>query len=242
MDVFKPLIEMGEEIAGRRFGEDAKLDVALRVLADHSRAVAFLVADGVIPSNEGRGYVLRRVLRRAARISRSAGMQPPFLGRFVDRVVDVMGGAYPELVERRESIVRVAKAEEERFNRTLDQGLVLVEEEMGKAEAEGSKVFPGSVAFMLHDTYGFPVEVTREIVEERGFALDLHDFESAMEAQRKRARRAQKGGDLLEDALVGLCARDRAPDCVHGLRARRPFHGRGERGSVVGRAHRCRSP
>lgn len=204
VDVFKPLIEMGEEIAGRRFGEDPKLDVALRVLADHSRAVAFLVADGVIPSNEWRGYVLRRVLRRAARISRSAGMQPPFLGRFVDRVVEVMGAAYPELVERRESIVRVAKTEEQRFNRTLDQGLVLVEEAMGKAEAEGTKAFPGSVAFMLHDTYGFPVEVTREIVEERGYSLDLADFESAMEAQRKRARRAQKGGDSLEHDLGGF--------------------------------------
>jgi alanyl-tRNA synthetase len=204
IDVLKPLIEMGEEISGTRFGKDPKLDVALRVLADHSRAVAFLVADGVIPSNEGRGYVLRRVLRRAARISRSAGMQPPFLGRFVDRVVEVMGGTYPELVERRESIVRVAKTEEERFNRTLDQGLVLVEEAMGKAEADGTNVFPGSVAFMLHDTYGFPVEVTRELVEERGFALDLHDFERSMEAQRKRARRARKGGDSLEDALVGF--------------------------------------
>ncbi len=202
VDVFEPLIELGEEIAERRFGEDPKLDVALRVLADHSRAIAFLVADGVIPSNEGRGYVLRRVLRRAARISRSAGMQPPFLGRFVDRVVEVMGGAYPELAERRDGIVRVAKAEEERFNRTLDQGLVLVEEAMGKATAEGSEVFPGSVAFMLHDTFGFPVEVTREIVEERGFALDFTGFESAMEGQRRRARGAQKGDDTLGNALV----------------------------------------
>jgi len=117
------------------------------------------VADGVIPSNEGRGYVLRRILRRAARFSRSAGMEPPFLGRFVDRVVEVMGGAYPELVERRNSIMRVAKTEEERFNRTLDQGLILVEDAMGAAEADGSMVFPGAVAFLLHDTYGFPVEV-----------------------------------------------------------------------------------
>jgi alanyl-tRNA synthetase len=202
VDNFKPLIELGEEMAGRRFGEDAKVDVALRVLADHSRAMAFLVADGVIPSNEGRGYVLRRIIRRAARFSRSAGMQPPFLRRFADRVVELMGGGYPELVERRDSILRVAQIEEERFNRTLDQGLGLVDEATANAATEGTNIFPGSVAFLLHDTYGFPVEVTREIVEERGFTLDLGGFESAMEDQRKRARRAQKGGDALHDAIV----------------------------------------
>ncbi|MBN1321888.1 MAG: alanine--tRNA ligase [Thermoleophilia bacterium] len=209
IDTFKPLIELGEEIAGRRFGEDPRLDVALRVLADHSRAMAFLVADGVLPSNEGRGYVLRRVVRRAARFSRSAGMEPPFLGRLAERAIELMGGAYPELVERRESILRVANAEEERFNRTLDQGLVLVEEAISKAQQEGAKVFPGSVAFLLHDTYGFPVEVTREIAEERGLALDLKDFEAAMEGQRSRARSTQKGGDELQEVIVRF-ARDTA--------------------------------
>ena len=209
IDTFKPLIELGEEIAGRRFGEDPRLDVALRVLADHSRAMAFLVADGVLPSNEGRGYVLRRVVRRAARFSRSAGMEPPFLGRFAERAIELMGGAYPELMERRDSILRVANAEEERFNRTLDQGLVLVEEAIAKAEQKGVKVFPGSVAFLLHDTYGFPVEVTREIAEERGLTLDLKDFETEMEGQRKRARGTQKGGDALQEVIVRF-ARDTA--------------------------------
>ena len=209
IDTFKPLIELGEEIAGRRFGEDPRLDVALRVLADHSRAMAFLVADGVLPSNEGRGYVLRRVVRRAARFSRSAGMEPPFLGRFAERAIELMGGAYPELTERKDSILRVANAEEERFNRTLDQGLVLVEEAIAKAEQKGVKVFPGSVAFLLHDTYGFPVEVTREIAEERGLTLDLKDFETEMEGQRKRARGTQKGGDALQEVIVRF-ARDTA--------------------------------
>ncbi|OFW57190.1 MAG: alanine--tRNA ligase [Actinobacteria bacterium RBG_16_64_13] len=209
-DAFKPLIELGEEIAGIRFGADPKADVALRVLADHSRAMAFLVADGVLPSNEGRGYVLRRIIRRAARFSRSAGMEPPFLGRFAERAVDLMGSAYPELHERRESILRVATTEEERFNRTLDQGLILVDEAIAKAEQEGTRAFPGSVAFLLHDTYGFPIEVTREIVAERGLTLDLESFETAMEDQRKRARRSQKGGDLLHEAVVRF-----ARDTVH---------------------------
>ncbi|NLO27454.1 MAG: alanine--tRNA ligase [Actinobacteria bacterium] len=209
IDMFKPLIELGEEFAGRRFGEDAGLDVALRVLADHSRAMAFLVADGVLPSNEGRGYVLRRIVRRAARFSRSAGMEPPFLARFAERAIELMGGAYPELRERRDSILRVAKAEEERFNRTLDQGLVLVEEAIGKAEEEGAKAFPGSVAFLLHDTYGFPVEVTREIAAEHGLTLDLEDFEAAMEGQRARARGTQKGSDALQEIVVRF-ARDTA--------------------------------
>ncbi len=207
IDTFKPLIELGEEIAGRRFGEDPRLDVALRVLADHSRAMAFLVADGVLPSNEGRGYVLRRVVRRAARFSRSAGMEPPFLGRFAERAIELMGGAYPELTERKDSILRVASAEEERFNRTLDQGLVLVEEAIARAEQEGVRVFPGAVAFLLHDTYGFPVEVTREIAEEHGLTLDLKDFEAAMEGQRKRARGTQKGGDALQEVIMRF-ARD----------------------------------
>ncbi len=138
--MFKPLVELGEEIAAKRFGDDEKVDVALRVLADHSRAMAFLVADGVLPSNEGRGYVLRRVIRRAARFSRSAGMEPPFLRRFAERTIELMGGAYPELVERRDTILRVVHSEEERFNRTLDQGLVLVEEAISQAEEEGTRV------------------------------------------------------------------------------------------------------
>jgi alanyl-tRNA synthetase len=168
------------------------------------------VADGVLPSNEGRGYVLRRVIRRAARFSKSAGMEPPLLRRFAERAVELMGGAYPELVERRDSILRVAHAEEERFSRTLDQGLTLVEEAIICAQDEGTRVFPGSVAFLLHDTYGFPIEVTREIVEERGLTLELENFEAAMDGQRRRARSAQKGGDALQEVIVRF-----ARDTVH---------------------------
>ncbi len=201
-DLFRPLVELGEEIAGKRYGDDRRVDVALRVLADHARAMAFLIADGVLPSNEGRGYVLRRVLRRAARFSRSAGMEPPFLQRFARRTIDLFGGTYPELLERRDTILRTVGSEEDRFNRTLDQGLVLVEDAIRAAREDGSRTFPGAVAFQLHDTYGFPIEVTREIVEENGLTLDMGGFESSMEDQRKRARRAQKGGDVLQDAIV----------------------------------------
>jgi alanyl-tRNA synthetase len=201
-DVFRPLVELGEEIAGKKYGEDKQVDIALRVLADHARAMSFLIADGVLPSNEGRGYVLRRVIRRAARFSRSAGMEPPFLERFAKRTIELFGSTYPELVERRDTILRTVGSEEERFNRTLDQGLVLVEEAIAKARDEGSNEFPGAVAFLLHDTYGFPMEVTREIVQERGLALDMGGFESSMDDQRKRARKAQKGGDALQDAIV----------------------------------------
>ncbi len=189
-DAFYPLIQLGEEVSGRTFGQDQKTDIALRVLADHARAMTFLVADGVLPGNEGRGYVLRRVIRRAARFSRSIAMEPPFLVRFAERTIEMLGDAYPELSERRESVLRVVDSEEERFNRTLDQGLVLLEHEVEKALEAGAAALPGAAAFMLHDTYGFPVEVTREIVEEKGLGLDMEGFETAMEEQRARARSA----------------------------------------------------
>ena len=204
VDCFKPLIELGEELSGVKFGAQEGTDVALRVLADHARAMTFLVADGVNPGNEGRGYVLRRIIRRAARYSRTLGIQPAFLSAFAQRVVDVMGSAYPELIQRKDSILRVATSEEERFNRTLDQGLCLVDEAIAKAEAEGGKVFPAETAFLLHDTYGFPVEVTREIAQERGLDLDIEGFEQAMEGQRERARGASKGSDAVGDAVMQL--------------------------------------
>ncbi len=215
-DAFKPLIELGQEIGGTAYGSDPRVDVALRVLADHGRAMTFLVADGVIPSNEGRGYVLRRIIRRAARFSRLAGMKPPLLRRFAERTIELMGGTYRELTERADTILRVVHSEEERFNRTLDQGLVLVEEAVARAKAEGSAVLPGQIAFQLHDTYGFPVEVTREIAEEHGLSLDLEGFQSSMEDQRRRARRAQKGSDALQAAVVEFARRTEHPTEFRG--------------------------
>jgi alanyl-tRNA synthetase len=170
--------------------------------------MSFLVADGVLPSNEGRGYVLRRIIRRAARFSRKAEMQPPFLARFAERAIDTLGEAYPELVERRESILRVVSSEEERFNRTLDQGLQLLEDEVERAAAAGGGRLPGQAAFVLHDTYGFPVEVTREIVAERGLSLDEEGFEQAMEEQRRRARASSKGAEEQERETIIRFARE----------------------------------
>lgn len=205
-DVFFPLIELGEELSGHRFGENEKADIALRVLADHSRAMCFLIADGVLPGNEGRGYVLRRVIRRAARFSRNIDMQPPFLGRFGERAIEMLADAYPELHERHDSILRIVNSEEERFNRTLDQGLVLLEEEIRRALESGASALPGTVAFVLHDTYGFPVEVTREVVEDRGLSLDNDEFEASMDRQRRQAR-ATRGSDNIEQAIIQF-ARD----------------------------------
>ncbi|MHB9148801.1 MAG: alanine--tRNA ligase [Thermoleophilia bacterium] len=203
-DSFYPLIELGEQISGQKYGDSERSDIALRVLADHARSLSFLIADGVLPGNEGRGYVLRRVIRRAARFSRNLEMKPPFLGRFAERTIELFAGAYPELNERRETILRIVNSEEERFNRTLDQGLVLLDEEIERAESSGASVFPGKAAFALHDTFGFPVEVTREIVEERGLSLDTQGFDAAMEEQRARARSTSKDHDSVREAAVRL--------------------------------------
>ena len=154
-DLFKPLVELGEEIAGKRYGDDQQVDVALRVLADHARAMSFLIADGVLPSNEGRGYVLapRHPPRRPLQpFGRHAAAFPAAVRRRGPSTS--WGDTYPELVDRREAILRTVVSEEERFNRTLDQGLVLVEEAIARAHEDGSTVFPGAVAFQLHDTYG----------------------------------------------------------------------------------------
>jgi len=217
-DQFRPLIELGEEIADKRYGENRQVDVALRVLADHSRAMSFLVADGVLPSNEGRGYVLRRIIRRAARFSRSAGMEPPFLERFAARTIDLMGGTYPELHERQEVILRTVGSEEDRFNRTLDQGLVLVEEAIGRAEEEGSKVFPGSIAFQLHDTYGFPsrspARSWRSRTDTRYGRLRLVD-ERPAQAGATGAER----GRCLAGGHRPLCPCHRSSHGVQGIRA-----------------------
>lgn len=205
-DMFFPLVELGQELSGHRFGDNEKADIALRVLADHSRAMCFLIADGVLPGNEGRGYVLRRVIRRAARFSRNIDMQPPFLGRFAERAIEMLADAYPELHDRHDSILRIVNSEEERFNRTLDQGLVLLEDEIRRALESGSSALPGTVAFVLHDTYGFPVEVTREVVEDRGLSLDNAEFEASMDRQRRQAR-ATRGSDDIDQAIIQF-ARD----------------------------------
>jgi alanyl-tRNA synthetase len=205
-DQFQPLISLGEELSGRGYGRDFAADRALRVLADHGRAMTFLVADGVVPSNEDRGYVLRRIMRRAIRFGRSLGLEPGFLGRYADRVTEVMGAGYPELVDQRELVRRWLDSEEESFGRTLAQGLKRLDELIERARDQGAEGISGEDAFQLHDTYGFPIDLTLEIVAEHDLGVDEEGFEGLMEDQRRRARAGSRGS---VDQAVGA-ARERA--------------------------------
>jgi alanyl-tRNA synthetase len=205
-DQFAPLIALGEELSGSRYGVEFPTDRSLRVLADHTRATTFLLADGVVPSNEDRGYVLRRVMRRAIQHGRSLGLDPGFLLRYADVVTELMGSEYPELREQRDVIGRWMAAEEDSFGRTLEQGLRRLDELIARAREDGAEGIAGSDAFLLHDTYGFPIDLTLEIVAEHGLGVDEAGFEALMEDQRTRARegahRGQGGGELRERAAA----------------------------------------
>ncbi len=194
-DVLRGIITAGERLAGRRYGTTERDDVSLRVIADHGRAVTFLIAEDVLPSNEGRGYVLRRLLRRAARHGKLLGIDRPFLYEIVSAVVHGMGRAYPEIATREGHIAEVVRAEEERFAATLDRGLQLLESEIATARGGGGRTLSGEIAFRLHDTYGFPLDLTEDILAGEGFTVDHAGFEREMDAQRSRARGAQKFAD-----------------------------------------------
>ncbi len=189
-DIFAPLLDKIAEISGHDYDEGGEITVAFRVLADHIRALAFAIADGAIPGSTGRGYVLRRILRRAARFSRVLGVHEPILWRLVTPLVDKMGSVYPELVQRAQMISQVIKSEEERFGKTLDFGIELFEKIADELEAKGEKVIPGESAFLLYDTYGFPLDLTQLMARERGLEVDVEGFEQLMEQQRERARSA----------------------------------------------------
>ena len=193
-DVLRTIMAKASELTGHTYGaEGEKVDTSLRILADHSRAVAFMIADGILPSNEGRGYVLRRILRRAVRHGRLLGVEDPFLGKLIDVVVELMGPAYPEIVEHHSFITRIVLSEEQRFGATLRQGLILLEAEIDRTQGSThSNALDGSVAFTLHDTYGFPIELTSEIAAEAGLHVDMTAFEADMATQRDRARAAVK--------------------------------------------------
>src|SRR5437588_3405859 len=154
-DLVRPVLEVAESLSGKRYGAEDRTDISLRIIAEHGRAVTFLIADGVVPSNEGRGYVLRRMLRRLVTHARRLGVVEPVMGPLVETVVDGFGGAYPELVQNRPFVLQVAAAEEEHFAATYRQGMQLLEQEIRKAKAEGQRVLPGDVVFLLHDTFGF---------------------------------------------------------------------------------------
>ncbi len=208
IDLFVPLLERAQDLSGVTLGSDDEQDFSLKVVADHARAVAFLVGDGVLPSNEGRGYVVRRILRRASRHGKLLGMDEPFLHRVVDKVIDEMGEAFPELEERREFITGRTLREEERFLETLSKGLTLLESEIDTVQSRGGDVLPGSVVFKLYDTFGFPVDLTQDILRGRGVSADEDGFRTEMEVQRTRSREAWKGsGDAgVSEAYARIAA------------------------------------
>ena len=205
-DLFAPLLDAAQSVTGRRYGKDEADDLSLRILAEHGRATTFLIADGVVPSNEGRGYVLRRMLRRVVLHARKLGVEGPVTPKLIDATVQGFGDAYPELPERSAFVHQVAASEEEHFGATLRQGMMLFEEEVERLRDSGERRFPGRAAFRYHDTYGFPVELTMELAAERDLDVDRDEFDRLMDEQRSRARAAAKtGGD--QSALVEVARR-----------------------------------
>jgi alanyl-tRNA synthetase len=200
-DLLRPLVSIAEQLTGRSYGSDEKTDVALRILAEHGRATTFLMADGVLPSNEGRGYLLRRMLRLLITHARKLGVDRPVVPEFVEKTTEVMGQAYPELVANKPFILQVAASEEERFGEAFLHGMALLQDEVRKAKAQGSTVLPGEAAFRLHDTFGFQQELTVELAREEGLTVDMDSFARLMEEQRRRAQLAAKKGDVSEGVL-----------------------------------------
>ncbi|MBQ3300643.1 MAG: alanine--tRNA ligase, partial [Eggerthellaceae bacterium] len=199
-DVLRSLLAVGERLSGKTYrggtnvmalgDEQSKIDLSLRIIADHSRSVSFMIADGILPSNEGRGYVLRRLLRRAVMHGQKLGIEGPFLREYFAQIVELMGHVYPEIVDNRELVESVIRSEEERFGRTLALGQAYLSDAL-EGLGEGD-VLAGKRAFALHDTYGFPIELTKEICAERGISVDRDGFDVCMAEQRDRARAATK--------------------------------------------------
>ncbi len=201
-DLFTPLISKIEELVGKKCGVNEATTVSIRVLADHIRATAFLIGDGVQPANEGRGYVLRRIMRRAIRHGRMLGQNQAFFYKLLDTLVAEMGEAYPELIKHKAFIESVIKAEEERFLTTLEKGLEMIEGEKQKLKQNGGKCFAGDLVFKLYDTFGFPVDLIQNIADEEGYIVDMEGFEEAMLAQKQSARRGWKGSGQEKVAQV----------------------------------------
>lgn len=190
-DLIYPLIEKVEEISGQTYHRDHR-GFPFRVIADHARSCTFLICDGVLPSNEGRGYVLRRILRRAVRFGKALGIEGPFLYKFSAKVVELMGEDYPELVEKLSFIEKVIKTEEERFQMTLSDGIRIVNDNIARLKAEGKTEIDGATAFMFYDTYGFPIDLTQDMAEEAGMTVDEKGFEAAMQTQRELSKKSKK--------------------------------------------------
>lgn len=201
-DLLRGIIGHVETLSGKRYGDDAAHDMSMRVIADHSRATAFLIADGVLPSNEGRGYVLRRIMRRAARHAKMLGFAEPVLYRTATYVLQSMAEAYPEPAQRTDYVAKIVKLEEERFIQTLDNGLRILTEEVERLKAAGAGVLPGDIAFKLYDTFGFPLDLTADILRGENVTIDEDGFEACMEEQRQKAREHWKGSG--EEAVAAV--------------------------------------
>ena len=210
-DLILPIIQRTEDLAQERFGESRETDVALKVIADHSRAAAFLIGDGIMPANEGRGYVLRRILRRAIRYGRNIGLDKPFLHKTAGVVFDIMKPAYPELSEAAAFITNIIENEEVRFLETLDTGLKLLNDTLSEIKAKGENRVPGDVIFKLYDTFGFPADIVRDVVRDENMSLDMEGFDNAMEAQRARSRSVATFASI-SDAYKKLSARGFKPE------------------------------
>lgn len=198
-DLLKSIIDKVSEISGKKYKENEKTDVSLRIVTDHTRCVSFMIADGILPTNEGRGYVLRMILRRALRHGYLLGFELPFMAPVVDKVIENYGDAYPELIENREKIQRVILQEEERFKQTVERGYAQIDEIFANVKKEGKNIMSGADAFRLYDTYGFPYELTKEIAEEEGMQVDEEGFKAEMKAQKERARASQQKVVLTDD-------------------------------------------
>ncbi len=197
-DLFMPVIHAVEKISNDQYGKNQERDVAFKVIADHMRTVTFAVGDGALPSNEGRGYVLRRLLRRAVRFAKQLGIDKPFMYKLVPEVSQIMVAFYPEIKDKQEFIQTVIKTEEERFHETLNDGLAILSTIMKQESDKGSNVFPGTEVFRLYDTYGFPKELTEEYIAEAGFTIDEAGFQQEMKQQRERARNARQKTDSMQ--------------------------------------------
>ena len=206
IDLIRPILTMVETLSEKRLGNSLQDDIAMKIIADHTRAAAFLIGDGILPSNEGRGYVLRRIIRRAIRYGRNIGLSKPFLHKTANKVFNIMKPAYPELSNASAFITNVIKNEEVRFLETLDNGLKLLNETLADIKAKNQSQVPGHVIFKLYDTYGFPVDIVRDVVRDENMTLDMTGFNEAMEGQRTRSRAVASFSDI-GDAYKKLAAK-----------------------------------
>lgn len=204
VDTIKAILDEVSKTTGVVYGEDSKADISLRVITDHIRSVTFMISDGILPSNEGRGYVLRRLLRRAAKHGKSLGINKPFLHNLTDMVIDNSCCNYPELKEKQDFIKKVIKLEEERFDETIDSGIQILNEFVEELKNSNVRVLSGEKVFKLYDTYGFPLELTQEILEENGMDVDIEGFNKEMQSQRERARAAREETNYMgaEDTIL----------------------------------------